>query len=193
MPTEGEGRSTDESQDLVRFVERLADDLAGLRAEFEAKIRYDEVKERQIAIMHEELQGFRAGLHLRLLQPVFSDLITMHDDLVESTRINVSEDGAEPTDPASSTASMLESVLDTLSRNGVTSFSVQSNEVDPARQRVISAVATRDESLDRRVQRRVRVGFEYDNGKVIRPEWIVAYRYARETEHVTVTPTAGGE
>ncbi|HKS49832.1 MAG TPA: hypothetical protein VJT49_32945 [Amycolatopsis sp.] len=156
------------------------DELAGLRADFAAKIRYDEVKERQITSMHEELQVFRVGLHLRLLQPLFTDLIAMHDDLADALGLD---------NAAVELESFKESVLETLSRNGVSSYSVDSDKVDRARQRVIRAVATGDETLDGHVQRRVRVGFEYDSGKVLRPEWVVAYRYTRSVEEAA----AGGE
>jgi molecular chaperone GrpE (heat shock protein) len=173
-----------ESPDLAALVGRLAGEVAGLQKEFKDKIRYDEVKERQIDRMHEELQGFRTGLHLRLLQPVFTDLIAMHDDLVEASH----QDNA-----SADLDSFKESILETLLRNGVSSYIVDSNEIDRARQRVIRAVTTSDETLDRHVQRRVRVGFEYDNGKVLRPEWVVAYRHAPNAEEAAPTPVTGGE
>ncbi len=182
-PAEEVGAVVAESRDLTGPVERLAEELAALRADFAAKIRYDEVKERQIASMHEELQGFRAGLHLRLLQPVFTDLIAMYDDLVALSMDNASAE----------LESFRESVLETLSRNGVSSYSVAADEVDRARQQVISAVVTDDETLDGHVRHRLRVGFEYDNGKVLRPEWVVAYRYKRNSEQMAAAPAAGGE
>lgn len=179
------GEAVVENPDPSLSVARLADELAALRADFAAKIRYDEVKEQQIASMHEELQSFRAGLHLRLLQPVFTDLIAMHDDLLDA----LNSDNA-----ASELESFKESVLETLSRNGVSRYAGESDEVDRARQRVIRAVATSDETLDRHVQHRIRPGFEYDNGKVLRPEWVVAYRYTRAAEQqVHAAPAAGGE
>lgn len=177
----GNGGAITEKPDSAALVERFAGELAGLRAEFAAKIRYDEVKERQLASMHEELQELRAGLHLRLLQPVFADLIAMHDDLA---------DVADADDAAPELRSFKESVLETLSRNGVSSYSVASPEVDRARQRVIRVVATSDEKLDRHVQKRLRVGFEYDTGKVLRPEWVVAYRHAPTMEKPDVAPAA---
>jgi molecular chaperone GrpE (heat shock protein) len=173
-----------EKLDLASILERFTGELAELRAEFAAKIRYDEVKERQIASMHEELQSFREGLHLRLLQPVFTDLIAMHDDLVDVL-------GAG--NPAPELVSFKESVLETLARNGVSSYSVDSHEVDRGRQRVIRVVTTSDEKLDRHVQDRLRVGFEYDTGKVLRPEWVIVYRHAPKAEESDVALTRGGE
>jgi molecular chaperone GrpE len=158
---------------------RFADELAGLRADFDAKIRYDEVKERQFASMHEELQAFRVGLHLRLLKPVFTDLIAMYDDLVEL---------GDPDTGAAELKSFRESVLETLSRYGVSDYSVESDELDTARQRVIRVDVTDDHALDRQVRERRRVGFEYDGGKVLRPEWVVAYRFVQPAEQSAEQP-----
>jgi molecular chaperone GrpE len=168
-------------QQLVPLVERLAGELSGLRRDFDAKIRYDEVKQQQITAMHEELQTLRAGLHLRLLQPMFTDLIAMHDDLADV--LSADDSGANAaTHPAKILESLKESILETLLRNGVSSYSVDSDELDRSRQRVIDAVGTTDPTLDRRVIRRPRVGFEYDGGKVLRPEWVVVHRYTGPQE-----------
>lgn len=183
-PAEEVDEAIAETRSLLRLVERIADEVVGLRADFDAKIRYDEVKERQLTSMHEELQGFRAGLHLRLLQPVFTDLIAMHDDLVDALSMDEAPVELE---------SFKGSVLETLARNGVTVYTVGSDELDKSRQRVIRVVSTDDETLDRHVQSRIRVGFEYDNGKVLRPEWVVAYRHTRNAEQVGAVPVAEGE
>ncbi|GAA4232503.1 hypothetical protein GCM10022254_32550 [Actinomadura meridiana] len=179
-----DGAAISEKRHLISLTERLTAEIADLRAEFAAKIRYDEVKERQIASMHEELQDLRAGLHLRLLQPLFTDLISMYDDLC----------GVEASGTAApELASFKDDVLETLARNGVSKFSVDSHEVDRARQRVIRTAPTSDEKLDRTIRGRLRAGFEYEAGKVLRPEWVVAYRYAPNAEEPDAAPTTRGE
>lgn len=179
---DSDSTSPDVDLNLFGHIERLADDVAGLRRDFDAKIQYDEVKERQIAAMHDELQTLRAGLHLRLLQPMFTDLIAMHDDLAEALRAADPEQDDGPAAPAAKILmTFMDTILDTLLRNGVSSYSVESDELDLSRQRVINAMDTADQELDRRVARRLRVGFEYDGGKVLRPEWVVVRRY-RETD-----------
>lgn len=176
---DSDSTSPDADLNLFGTLERLADDMAGLRRDFDAKIQYDEVKERQIAAMHDELQTLRAGVHLRLLQPMFTDLIAMHDDLAEALRTE--QDGETSAPVAKILMTFMDTILDTLLRNGVSSYSVGSDELDLSRQRVINAMDTAEAELDRRVARRLRVGFEYDGGKVLRPEWVVVRRY-RETD-----------
>jgi molecular chaperone GrpE len=163
--------------DQNSLLERLAAELAGLRRDFDAKIRYDEVKERQIANMHEELQTLRAGAHLRILRSIFTDLIAMHDDITDALSANEAGSMAQP---ATILGSLRETLLEALLRNGVSSYSVDSDELDRARQRVIDVIPTPDHTLDGLVVRRPRPGFEFD-GRVLRPEWVVVHRHT-ETE-----------
>src|SRR5579862_6730335 len=62
-------------------IQQVLTSLNQLRQDFETKLMYDASKERQIDGMHQELQGYREGLHFRLLRPMFHDLIAMYDDL----------------------------------------------------------------------------------------------------------------
>ncbi len=164
--------------ELNSLVERLTMEVAGLRRDFDAKIRYDEVKERHIANMHEELQTLRAGVHLRMMRSVFTDLIAMHDDITDAL---TADEAGSMAQPAEILAELRESLLETLSRNGVVSYSADSPELDRTRQRVIDVTPAEDPALDRRVARRLRAGFEYD-GRVLRPEWVVVHRHTPTQE-----------
>jgi molecular chaperone GrpE (heat shock protein) len=174
---------------------RLDDELTALRAEvsglrvltkalrtdFAEKIRYDEVKERQLTELHREVQEHRKGLHQRLLRPVIDDLIRMHDDLAEAIDAGIA---ARPAAVEQTLASFLDSILETLSRCGVErrepEIGAEPDDlgavVDRARQKVVRSVPTDNPELDRRVARRRRIGFDYD-GRVLRAEWVEAYRY----------------
>jgi molecular chaperone GrpE (heat shock protein) len=156
-------------------LDHLLDELRELRQQFEAKIRYDEVRERQVAGMQEELEAHRQGLSLRILRPVLNDLIAIHDDLTQAMQATAGPDEA-PDAYAATLASLRDSILETLRRNGVTDFTVEGEAVDRGRQRVIKVEETGEAADDRRVACRLRPGFELD-GKVLRPEWVVAYRY----------------
>jgi molecular chaperone GrpE (heat shock protein) len=103
----------------------------------------------------------------------------MHDDLTQLLAGGDGEgaDGA----PTGALASFWDSVMETLHRNGVTSFTIDGDTVDRARQRVIRVIDTVDPALDRRVADRLRPGFELD-GRVLRPEWVAVYRHVPATE-----------
>jgi|SRR5580698_932647 molecular chaperone GrpE (heat shock protein) len=136
--------------------------LSALRESFDAKIRYDEVKDRQIAAMHEELEVHRRGMYQQIMRPVLTDLVGIYDE--------IAGDDNPDKNP------LLDLVEETLLRYGVTAFTCEGDRVDRSRQQVIDVETTSDPELDRQIARRLRPGFELD-GKTLRPEWIAAYRY----------------
>jgi molecular chaperone GrpE (heat shock protein) len=158
-------------------LDRVLAELSDLHQAFDAKIRYDEVRERHIEALHAELETHRQGLSQQILRPVLTDLVGMHDDLVQLIPAFEAEHGdGDPSALARGVASLRDSIEETLLRNGVTSFAVEGDTFDRARQKVIEVDKTDEPGLDRRIGRRLRPGFELD-GKVLRPEWVVAYRY----------------
>jgi molecular chaperone GrpE (heat shock protein) len=144
-------------------------ELRELRECFDSKIRYDEVKERQIDALHEELQGFRQGLYRQIMQPVMNDLIGIYDEIADQL--------ARPADGKTGGLDFLaEMVEEVLARYGVARYLVEGDVVDRSRQKVIGTQDTGDPGLSKLLARRVRPGFEM-KGKVIRPEWVTAYRH----------------
>jgi molecular chaperone GrpE (heat shock protein) len=137
--------------------------LTALRESFDAKIRYDEAKERQIAALHEEVQELRRGMYQHIMRPVLTDLVGIYDEIAGEDN-----SGKNP---------LLDLIEETLMRYGVTAFTCEGDRVDRSRQQVINVETTGDPELDRQVARRLRPGFEL-GGRVLRPEWIAAYRYA---------------
>jgi molecular chaperone GrpE (heat shock protein) len=147
--------------------------LADLKDAFDSKIRYDEVKERQISALHKELESHRQGLYQQILRPVFMDLIAIYDEADNHAGIESATAGG-----GGSLREMVEVVLE---RYGVTKYVCEGRGLDRSRQKVISIERTSDPDLDRRLARRLRPGFDAD-GKVLRPEWVVAYRYEADGE-----------
>ncbi|MER5265585.1 nucleotide exchange factor GrpE [Actinosynnema sp. NPDC002837] len=162
--------SSPEAQDATDVV--LAE-IRRLQTTFDAKIRYDEARERVFDAMSEELTAHRQGLIQAQLRTVLLDLVTMHDDLTKLA-------GSPGRDPATVEALLFfrETVEQTLARNGVEAFTVEGPEVDRARQKVISVVETADPGLDRHVAERSRTGFSWQD-KVLRPEWVKVYAAAQ--------------
>jgi molecular chaperone GrpE (heat shock protein) len=155
-------------------LERVLKTLATLQGSFDAKIRYDEAKERQIAALHQELETHRQGLYQQILRPVLTDLIGIYDEI--ANHLAAGENG----DPVGGAGSLLEMVEGVLERYSVISYRCEGDDIDRARQRVIDVESTDDAELNRRLARRLRPGFELD-GKILRPEWVIAYRHAPDT------------
>ena len=170
------------------FASVLAE-LRGLRRVFDSKIRYDEAREELVQSLNEELTQHRQN-HFRqsMLRPILLDLISLHDDLTQ-----VLDSADTPRATADSLLFFRDGVEQTLARNGVQKYTVDGDAFDRGRQRVVRTVDTGDPALDRTVARRVRAGFDWD-GKVLRQEWVSAYRLVTtapeqpETRVPTQTP-----
>ncbi len=146
--------------------------LSELRDSFDSKIKYDAAKERQIEALHQELESHRRGLYRQVLQPVLADLISLYDEVAIQCA-QCAQDGAAGKDGLAGLLDMVEAVLD---RHGAVKFTCEGDAVDRSRQKVLDTQPTADEALGRRLARRLRPGFEFQ-GKVLRPEWVVAYRH----------------
>lgn len=147
------------------------EELRGLREAFDSKIRYDEVRENLVRSMSEELTQYRQDFYQTLLRPILLDLISLYDDVTQVL---------DSPDTSSATADSLRFVRDgieqVLARNGVQRYTVEGDDLNRSRQRVLSTVDTPDAALSRKIARRFRAGFGWDE-KVLRPEWVSAYRH----------------
>jgi len=155
------------------LLQELLKGMAGLRQDFDVKVKYDESKERLITNLHKELQFYRDDLHFRVLKPMFIDLISLYDDL--GTFI----EGI----PQDSNAQLVrhivmfqETVEEILHRNGVDTFNCEQETFFPGKQRNLRVIATSDPAQDKHIARRVRPGFEYSS-KLLRHEIVETYKY----------------
>ncbi|MEO3785240.1 nucleotide exchange factor GrpE [Actinocorallia sp. B10E7] len=149
---------------------QVVTELRRLREAFDAKIRYDETRERHVQAMSEELAQHRQDLYRSVMRPVLTDLVALYDDLTQVI---------EATDASGASLALFrDSVEQILERNGVQRFIVEGDGIDRSLQRVLSTVATSDRELDRKVAVRLRAGFA-DGDRVLRPEWVSAYRFAK--------------
>lgn len=154
----------------------LLEEMHALRQDFTTKIKFDESKERQMQMMHAELQAYREDLHFRILRPLFADLIGLHDQLSQMMPASQEAESDESTRGLRRLlVSLQESIEDTLQRNGVESYTSPEDVVVPARQLVLKVIKTSDQSLENKIARRLRKGFQYE-GKILRPEWVEVYR-----------------
>jgi molecular chaperone GrpE len=176
-PPGQQGTSAASNHQLEQGLQQLQAEIQHLRQDFETKLMYDESKERQITSLHQELQGHREGLHFRLLRPLLMDLIAMYDDLVRWVNdLPSGGDAPDTTRMAKNLLSFQDSIIETLQRQNVEPYNAPEETYVAGRQRVVKAIDTTDPQLDKKIARRVRQGFEYE-GKVIRPEWVEAYKY----------------
>jgi molecular chaperone GrpE len=156
--------------------EALSGRLDRLQALFEREVRAEATRERVVDRLHAELQEYKNDLLLKVLRPVFVDLIQLHDDIGK-----ISE--AQPEGQAPEVARLLalmrgfqQGIEDILYRQGVEPFAVDGDEFDPRRQRAVGTTPTDDPTLNRRVASRHRRGFKSED-RMIRPEVVSVYAH----------------
>ncbi len=147
--------------------------LDALQAIFEREARAEASRERVVDRLHAELQEYKQDLLLKVMRPVFVDLIQLHDDIGKMVATSVPDVGDE--------ARLLEvmrgfqqGIEDILYRQGVEPFAVEADAFDPRRQRAVSTVAADDPALNKTVATRLRKGFTAGE-KIIRPEVVTVY------------------
>jgi molecular chaperone GrpE len=164
------------SSEVTPAIQALLDEMERLRRDFEAKVKYDESKERIIESLHRELQVYREGLNFRILRPVFMDLIALHDDMDKLLEW-MDNDTAFVSDQVMQHLKVFqETVEEVLRRNGVETFISDDEVFSPGKQRSLKTIPVPDPAFDKHIARRVRRGFAYED-KVLRHELVEVYKY----------------
>ncbi len=170
-----DGDSRDSGYELLSAVKLRIDDLAQA---FEAKLKYDEHKNKIIDDLHQSLQQHREGLLKKYLHRIVMDVIKIVDDMRKLTahyhqQSHSSETSVKLLKYIENITADLE---DMFSWEGVTPFTCDGDTVDTARQRVLGKIETNDPEKDKTIAERLRPGYEWD-GKIIRPEMVSVYAY----------------
>ncbi|ADV61607.1 GrpE protein [Isosphaera pallida ATCC 43644] len=157
-----------------------------MRQMFEREVRAESNRERIVDRLHAELQEYKNDLLLKITRPIFIDLIQLHDDLgklidIELQRISESEpvdlnaDWVGASDRVVKTLrDVMQSLEDTLYRQGVEPFVTEGDRFDPKRQRAVKTVPTNDPERSKTIATRIRPGFA-SGDRIIRPELVAVY------------------
>jgi molecular chaperone GrpE len=161
-------------QGLADALNRRLDQLQTL---FEREIRAEATREKIVDRLHAELQEYKQDLLLKVLRPVFLDLIQLHDDIgkmAEAARADVVNDTSRWVDTL---RGFQQGIEDILYRQGVEPFAAEAGVFDPRRQRAVATVPTEDPARNKTIANRLRKGFQAGD-KVIRPEVVSVYAYS---------------
>jgi molecular chaperone GrpE len=153
--------------------ETLGKKLDGLQALFDREIRAEATREKVVDRLHAELQEYKQDLLLKLLRPVFVDLIQLHDDIGKMIEAQADRDG-EVGRLLDVMRGVQQGIEDILYRQGVEPFVAEAETFDPRRQRAVATVPTDDPAANKTVAVRHRKGFQAGE-RVIRPEIVSVY------------------
>ena len=175
-----QGITRDDVEGIKESINGMVSAFERLQRDFESKIKYDMSKERTIDALHKELQSYREGMHFKILQPIFLDLIQVYDDLCAITEPVAPADTMSDTEAGlcRNLESFRYSIEDMLERYGVTIYEQSEETLVPRRQRPVKVVNTDLPEYNGRIVERIRKGFEFED-KVLRPEIVAVFKYVK--------------
>ena len=153
----------------------ILEQLQALEQDFALKMKFDESRDRTIDDLRTELQGYRRGLHLTLLRPIVTDLMTLQDELSSLARFHAQSGELGSAVLSRTLAGFATTIEETLARNGFVAYATVDETFDGRRQRADKTEPTDDPTLDGRVFARTGKGYDYES-RVFRPERVVIYR-----------------
>jgi molecular chaperone GrpE len=163
---------------ILGAVETLAETLINrfdrLQAHLDRETRAEATREKVVDRLHAELQEYKQDLLLKMLRPIFLDLIQLHDDGGKMAEAALAEETADPRRWAEIVRGFQQGIEDILYRQGVEPFGEEGDAFDPRRQRAVATVPTEDPTQNKTIAGRVRKGFQASD-KVIRPELVAVY------------------
>ncbi|RJP75554.1 MAG: nucleotide exchange factor GrpE [Candidatus Zixiibacteriota bacterium] len=160
---------------LSAALDGLAVQVSRLQDDFESKIQYDAAREAQFNQLHQELMEYKSDLLGKITGPLIRDLIALHDDL-DSLIAHPAEfaDEASRDTHLKILRHLQQYLLDILEKQDVYAFRLEGPEFDPRQQQNLRSVPTPEESLNRRLSGRRRVGFR-QRERLLRPEGVEVY------------------
>jgi molecular chaperone GrpE (heat shock protein) len=154
--------------------------VSRLQTDFDAKIKYDESKERTISLLHQELQDYRNDLNFQHLRPLVMELVSLYDDMSAiASKYGSLCQSQELNCVASEISAFVQDIEDMVTRHGFEIYQTDSDIFDRTWQNAQKTEKTDNPDLDRHIASRVRKGLRYGE-RVVRPEIVTVYRYTQK-------------
>lgn len=174
---DGPALSRESAEGLFRnLLAPLGDRLESLRRGLEDQARGADRWEKVLDKLHEELQEHKNGTYFRILEPVLTDLIRLHDDLSRILTQARASGALLPGDLARSLDLFVQQILDALDRQGVVKYACTEGKFDRTNQKAVATVETTDPEQHLKVAEVIRAGFR-------RPEKILRFEEVRIFKH----------
>lgn len=154
--------------------------ISDLSTQFESKIKYDKHKEEIIDKLHSENQAFKNDLYKKLILPLVNEIIFMLDDYSTLFKKHSESDITEVDVPKllKQFGGISEDLENLLYKNGIDVYSVEGEQFDSSKQKVIKTIPTDDPLKDKTVCEKLKKGFVLD-GKIIRMEHVSCFKFEK--------------
>lgn len=154
---------------------------ASLLAVFNEKLLHDAGKDRQIEVLHAELQQYKSDAIGKLMRPLYLRVTRMHNDLARIIdSVALAPEPLSTEKAAAILSSFQGDIEDALADHGVTPYREPGSMFDPRRQTAIETVSTEDADLKGAIAERVRPGFEQGD-VILEKERVKVFKYVAAT------------
>ncbi len=159
------------------FIQIQREGVEKILSAFDEKLLYDQMKEKQIDRLHEELQEYKRDLVSKTIRPIINGLIVMHDDM-DKTIKKLSQVNEEISNNGmiKILTGVKEDIEILLEENGVLSFEEIDDKFNPKRQQVIKKIGSPSKEDTGKIVEHIRPGFE-SGDSLIRKERVAVYVY----------------
>jgi molecular chaperone GrpE (heat shock protein) len=176
------GKGLDERGDILHplhlKIDEIQNQMQQILQEFQRKLKYDEHKNKIIDTLHQELQTYRGDVIKKYFKTFIIDIIQFIDSIKKMSEYYMTQDKSmvDPKKLLDVLNNIPLDLEDICSRQGVFSFSSETNVFDGTRQRALKRVETFEPEKDKTIAERIRPGYEWDD-QIIRPEMVAVYVY----------------
>lgn len=180
LDNEAEGDSV--KDDVAPSLKEMMTLQEELKREFQAKLKYDQYKEKIIDDLHKEVQDYKEDIVKKIIQPLVRDLIMVNANiykLVENYRAQDQELDADKILKTLESVTM--DIDDALYRQGIEPLESPNEHVEPLKQKILKTIKVADQSKERQIAKRIRKGYEWDD-KIIQKEEVYVYVYDKSLD-----------
>lgn len=165
--------------EMIALQTRQADEQARLRELFESRLRSDEVQNRSLDRLLDELRDYKANFVRQQWQPLLREVIDCHDFAAkESQRLSAAESTAP--EASASLGVLRQMLLDLLSRYDIEPYRHESELFDAKWQQCIKTVFSSNPEDDKRIAEQGVPGFRQGD-QLVRREQVVVYKFKSGT------------
>ena len=169
-------------ENIQAQLEKIEQTQNDILASFDQKLKYDNHKEQIIDNLHRELQEYKEDLIKSAVQPIVRDLIMINDNILKLVdNFRASEEELDANVILTRMEEITLDIDDALYRQGIDTFTSDSDIVDPTRQKIFKTIKTNDASKEKQLAERMRKGYEWDD-KIVRKELVTVYVYDENAE-----------
>lgn len=167
-----------ELANIKNIIKNNNNNISFIKDKFEIEIVNNKSKDKIIDELHKEVTQYKNGLVEKLIEGMALDIIQLIDSINKNSKIYESKEFTQENYNKLLTLfnSISDDLNDILYRQNIEPYTIDGDNVDIKKQKIVQITDTDDESKHNKISERVSCGYE-NNQKVLRPERIKIYKF----------------